>query len=153
MHVTTNGSVTPQDALDYAVSVILNQFEVLVKKEMQIPFESKLGSSFSGASDKFSPKLSIDDSWKIPKLKEHFSLDLFMKSIDILGLPARAHNCLISAGIDRIIDLVNMPKDDVINLKNFGKKSYDDLVQVMKELGLSFEMNINEKQILKYLEK
>ncbi len=153
MHIATNGSITPQDAVDYAVSVILNQFENLVKKETQVTFESKLGGAFGGSPEKFSAKVPVDDSWKIPKLKEHFSLDLFMKSIDILGLPARAHNCLISAGIDRIIDLVNMPKDDVISLKNFGKKSYDDLVQVMKELGLSFEMNINEKQILKYLEK
>lgn len=152
MHITTNGSMLPQDAMDYAVSVILNQFESLVKKDIQVAFENKLNNT-SSSIDKPIIKSVVDESWKIPKLKEHFSLDLFMKSIDILGLPARAHNCLISAGIDRIIDLVNMPKEDVINLKNFGKKSYDDLVQVMKELGLSFEMNINEKQILKYLEK
>ncbi len=150
MHIATNGSITPQAAMDYAVSITINQFESLTKKEALINFDNKLSTIYS--SEKNQVK-SLEDSWKIPKLKENFSPELFLKSIDILGLPARAHNCLISAGVERIIDLVNMTEQDIWMLKNFGKKSYDDLAQVMKELGLSFEMNINEKQILKYMEK
>lgn len=151
MHVATNGSITPQEAVDYAISVIINQFESLVKKETVLNFESKLHVMYNNAEKPIVKNL--EDVWKMPKLKDNFSPDLFFKSIDMLGLPARAHNCLISAGIDRIIDLVNMTEQDILMLKNFGKKSYDDLVQIMKELGLSFEMNIDEKQILKYLEK
>jgi DNA-directed RNA polymerase subunit alpha len=149
MHIATNGSMSPQIAIDYAISIIVNQFEGLTQKEALISFENKL--SLLNNTDKNIAK--NEDIWKIPKLKENFSPELFLKSIDILGLPARAHNCLISAGVERIIDLVNMTEQDIWMLKNFGKKSYDDLVQVMKELGLSFEMNINEKQILKYMEK
>jgi DNA-directed RNA polymerase subunit alpha len=150
MHIATNGSITPQAAMDYAVSITMNQFESLTTKESLINFDNKLSVIYS--TEKSVTK-NLEESWKIPKLKENFAPELFLKSIDILGLPARAHNCLISAGVERIIDLVNMTEQDIWMLKNFGKKSYDDLAQVMKELGLSFEMNINEKQILKYMEK
>jgi DNA-directed RNA polymerase subunit alpha len=150
MHIATNGSITPQAAMDYAVSVTINQFNSLMSKESLITFDNKLSTIYN--SEKSVTK-NLEENWKIPKLKDNFAPELFLKSIDILGLPARAHNCLISAGVERIIDLVNMTEQDIWMLKNFGKKSYDDLAQVMKELGLSFEMNINEKQILKYMEK
>ena len=75
--------------------------------------------------------------------------ELFLKSIEILGLPARAHNCLISSGVQRIIDLVNMSEQEVVTIKNFGKKSYDDLLQIMKDFGLTFGMNIDEKKLSK----
>ena len=150
MHIATNGSMNPQEAMDYAISITMNQFESLTKKESIINFENKLSVIYN--TEKNVAK-NLEEAWKIPKLKDNFSPELLLKSIDILGLPARAHNCLISAGVERIIDLVNMTEQDIWMLKNFGKKSYDDLVQVMKELGLSFDMNINEKQILKYMEK
>lgn len=150
MHIATNGSITPEAAMDYAISITMNQFESLTKKESLITFENKLSVIYN--AEKNVPK-NLEENWKISKLKDNFSPELFLKSIDILGLPARAHNCLISAGVERIIDLVNMTEQDIWMLKNFGKKSYDDLAQVMKELGLSFDMNINEKQILKYMEK
>lgn len=150
MHIATNGSITPDTAMNYAISVIMNQFEKLNNSQELLSFEDKVVVSQN--NEKNSVK-SSEDVLKIPKLKDNFSPELFLKSIDILGLPARAHNCLIGAGIERIIDLVNMSEQDIWMLKNFGKKSYDDLVQVMKELGLSFEMGISEKQILKYMEK
>jgi DNA-directed RNA polymerase subunit alpha len=150
MHIATNGSINPEAAVDYAISIIVNQFESLTKKEALINFENKLALIYNAEKN---VTKTLEETWKLPKLKDNFSPELFLKSIDILGLPARAHNCLISAGVERIIDLVNMTEQDIWMLKNFGKKSYDDLVQVMKELGLSFEMNINEKQILKYMEK
>jgi DNA-directed RNA polymerase subunit alpha len=151
LKITTNGAISPKDVFDYAVSVILNQFQGLLGQTETITFNDKL---LSGAAiDKnVGQEQEAKDKFVFPSLKENFSPDFFLKSIDILGLPARAHNCLISAQITRIIDLVNMSEQDILKLKNFGKKSYDDLIQVMKELGLSFEMNINEKQVLKYLE-
>jgi DNA-directed RNA polymerase subunit alpha len=154
LKITTNGAITPIEAFEYTISVIINQFKGLIEFSSIVSFESKLVPQ-KNILEKNSAgnALLVEDPWKMPALKENFSPDLFLKSIDILGLPARAHNCLVSAGIEKIIDLVNMTEQDIWMLKNFGKKSYDDLVQIMKELGLSFEMNINEKQIIKYMEK
>lgn len=151
LHITTNGSITPNAAIDYSISVLMHQFEKLINSQDFLNFSDK-SISITGNIEKINSKHN-EDALRIPKLKDNFSPELFLKSIDVLGLPARAHNCLTSAGIERIIDLVNMAEQDIWMLKNFGKKSYDDLVQVMKELGLSFEMGINEKQILKYMEK
>lgn len=154
LKITTDGSISPMKAFEYTISVIINQFKGLIDYNSVVSFESKLVPQKATVEKSASGIISInEDPWKMPILKENFSPDLFLKSIDILGLPARAHNCLVSAGVEKIIDLVNMTEQDIWMLKNFGKKSYDDLVQIMKELDLSFEMNIDEKQILKYMEK
>ena len=59
----------------------------------------------------------------------------------------RAHNCLINAGINRVIDLVNVPEDDALKIKNFGRKSLNEVKESMKAFGLSFGMNINEEDV------
>ncbi len=64
----------------------------------------------------------------------------------------RAHNCLINAGIKRIIDLVNLSEDEGLKIKNFGRKSLNEVKDGMKSFGLSFGMNIKESDIKKLLE-
>ncbi len=63
----------------------------------------------------------------------------------------RAHNCLINAGIKRVIDLVNASEDDILKIKNFGRKSLNEVKDSMKAFGLSFNMNINEEDIKRVL--
>ncbi len=58
-----------------------------------------------------------------------------MKPIDELELSVRAHNCLINAGIKRIIDLVNYSDDDALKIKNFGRKSLNEVKDALKHLG------------------
>jgi DNA-directed RNA polymerase alpha subunit len=71
---------------------------------------------------------------------------------DELELSVRAHNCLINAGIKRVIDLVNMAEEEVLKIKNFGKKSLNEVKESMKVFGLSFGMHINEEDVKKVLE-
>jgi DNA-directed RNA polymerase subunit alpha len=150
--ITTDGTITPKEAFDYSVSVALNQFKSFISNENEeIIFSNKNKEIINTSSVKKSSieKLERD----LSMLSEDFSPELLLKSIDILGLPARAHNCLFSIGIQRIIDLVNMSEDEVMNIKNFGKKSYEDLLQIMKDFGLRFSMNIDEKQLISHMEK
>ncbi len=151
LSITTDGTESPVEVLTYAVSVIRNQCaSFLYNEEVAFPLhsaqaalvrESSLKSTSHGAAMTEAPLMQNDNLSHIPA-------DLFLKPIDVLGLPARAHNCLASSGVHRVIDLVNMTEHQVVNIKNFGKKSYDDLVQIMKEFGLSFDMHINEKKLL-----
>ena len=60
---------------------------------------------------------------------------------------------LINAGIKRIIDLVNLSEDEGLKIKNFGRKSLNEVKESMKSFGLSFGMNINEEDIKKLLEQ
>ena len=149
MHIKTDGSITPVESLDYVLSVIMHQFQSLYNNKDLFYFQNK---SYVAAPEK-NISMSNEEFFNIPKLKDNFSLEIFLKTIDFLALPPRAHNCLMGAGIHYIIDLVNKKADEILMLKNFGKKSYEDLIQIMDEFGLSFDMEINEKQLLKYMEK
>lgn len=151
--ITTDGTITPRDAYEYAVSVALNQFQSFLNKE-EIKFPEKVNDkNFTLNKSKSNENRYENKINMLTMLSEIISLDILLKSIDILGLPARAHNCLLSYGIQRVLDLVNMTENDVMNIKNFGKKSYEDLLQIMKDFGLKFDMDIEEKMVLEVLGK
>ena len=58
---------------------------------------------------------------------------------------------MINADIKRVIDLVNIAEDNALKIKNFGRKSLNEVKDRMKALGLSFGMNINEEDIKRIL--
>jgi len=144
VEISTNGAETPVDVLNYAVSVLRTQFEnFLVDKE--IPF-----NDISTGSEEISTVASedTDDS----SLQE-ISIESLFKSIDELELSARAHNCLANANITRVLDLVNLSEDESLRIKNFGKKSLDEVKEVLKSMNLRFGMHIKEEVALKALKR
>ena len=62
--------------------------------------------------------------------------------MDIIELSVRASNCLKAAKIKTITELVSKSEEELLNFKNFGKKSLDEIVDRLKELGLSLNMEI-----------
>jgi DNA-directed RNA polymerase subunit alpha len=78
-------------------------------------------------------------------------VELLLKPIDELELSVRAHNCLINAGIKRILDLVNTSEEEGLKIKNFGRKSLNEVKDSMRAFGLSFGMNIKESDVKKVL--
>ncbi len=144
VEISTNGAETPVDVLNYAVSVLRTQFEnFLVDKE--IPF-----NDISTGTEEISTVQSedTDDS----SLQE-ISIESLFKSIDELELSARAHNCLANANITRVLDLVNLSEDESLRIKNFGKKSLDEVKEVLKSMNLRFGMHIKEEVALKALKR
>lgn len=143
MAVTTDGSESPAEVVHYSVSVLRTQFEhFLVTAE--IPFNQLS----PGVEDQ---PLEEDSMVEESALKG-VPLELLLKPIDELELSVRAHNCLISSGIKRVIDLVNLSEDEGLKIKNFGRKSLNEVKDAMKSFGLSFGMNIKESSIKKLLE-
>lgn len=141
--ITTDGSETPVDALHYAVSVLRTQLEHFLDLA-EIPFNE---ISFADVEEKQEQKVEVEDS-----LLKGIPVDLLLKPIDDLELSVRAHNCLINAGIKKIIDLVNLTEDDGLKIKNFGRKSLNEVKDSMKSFGLSFGMNIKESDVKKIVE-
>ena len=78
-------------------------------------------------------------------------VDLFLKPIDELEFSVRAHNCLVGAGIKRVIDLVNLTEDDVLKIKNFGRKSLREVKEILLAFGLHLGMNVKELDLKKAL--
>ena len=143
MTIATDGSETPVDVLHYSVSVLRTQLEHFLA-EVEIPFND---ISEKPAVEQEERAVTLDDS-----ALKGVPIELLLRPIDELELSVRAHNCLINAGIKRIIDLVNLSEDDGLKIKNFGRKSLNEVKEAMKSFGLSFGMNIKESDIKKLLE-
>ena len=142
--IQTDGTGTPADVLHYAVSVLRTQMEHFLL-DPEIPFNEISA-------------LPVEEKREV-LVEEHevglkgVPVDLLLKPIDVLEFSVRAHNCLINAGIKRIIDLVNLSEDEVLKIKNFGRKSYEEVKEGMKTFGLSFGMDIKESDLKKLQEK
>lgn len=146
--VVTDGSESPADVVHYAVSVMRTQLEnFLVSPE--IPFnDMKPAPVITAIAEETAEEVALVESED--RLKG--ISDLLLKPIDVLEFSVRAHNCLVAAGIRRILDLVNMPEEDVLKIKNFGQKSFDEVKAGLAAFNLSFGMNIKEEDVKKLLE-
>lgn len=142
LRITTDGSENPLDVLHYAVSVLRTQLEHFLASA-EIPF-----NEISALPEQEEKVLPVDQE----KLGlKGIPVELLIKPIEELELSVRAHNCLINAGIKRVLDLVNMPEDEALKIKNFGRKSLNEVKESMKSFGLSFGMNIKEEDVKKVL--
>lgn len=133
----TNGAEEPAAALHYAVSVLRTQLEHFLGAA-EIPF-----NQFSEGTTVYTPTAGREAQGAAP------SAELLLKPIDALEFSVRANNCLVNAGIKRIIDLVNLSEEEVLKIKNFGRKSFEEVREGMKAFGLSFGMNIVEENLKK----
>ena len=120
LEVWTDGSVTPEDAVAYSAKIIKDQISVFINFDEQISDDSGLGSNDSG----------------------EFNENLF-KSIDDLELSVRATNCLRSANIALVGELVHRSENEMLKTKNFGKKSLDEIKNVLLDMGLDFGMKVD----------
>ncbi|MBS1986938.1 DNA-directed RNA polymerase subunit alpha [Candidatus Dependentiae bacterium] len=142
LRVHTDGSENPVDVVHYAVSVLRSQLEhFLISTE--IPFNEISAVPVHESV----PESSSTERASLASIP----VDFLLKPIDELELSVRAHNCLINAGIKRVIDLVNLSEDEGLKIKNFGRKSLTEVKESMKAFGLSFGMNIKEKDLQKML--
>lgn len=140
LKVTTDGSENPVDVIHYSVSVLRTQLEHFLNTS-EIPF-NEISSMPDEQEKEMPPELDKLGLKGIP-------VDLLMKPIEELELSVRAHNCLINAGVKRILDLVNLQEDDALRIKNFGRKSLNEVKASMKAFGLGFDMGIKEEDLKK----
>lgn len=133
--IQTDGTESPVEVLNYAVSVMRTQLEHFLV-DMEIPFNQISGSVVE--------PVEVVQEATADTQEENTLEDILLKPIDILEVSVRAHNCLMNAGIKRVIDLVNMPEEKVLEIKNFGRKSFDEVKEVLRSHGLTFGMNIKE---------
>ncbi|MDR2488653.1 MAG: DNA-directed RNA polymerase subunit alpha [Desulfovibrio sp.] len=120
LEVWTDGSVTPEDALAYSAKILKDQLTVFINFDERTSGESQ-GSS-SGVND--------------------INENLF-KSIDELELSVRATNCLKSANIALVGEIVQRQENEMLKTKNFGKKSLDEIRRVLAEMHLDFGMRVD----------
>ena len=115
MEVWTNGSMKPEEAVALASRIIIEHFEILTKLD-EIADETGL------------MKQNVDDS----KTK---ALEM---SIDELEFSVRAYNCIKRANINTLQDLTEKSENEMMKIRNLGKKSLKEVIDKVKEMGFSF---------------
>ena len=87
------------------------------------------------------PQLGDEPDVAFPTSQLEEKLD---KSIEELELSVRAFNCLEAAGIKTIRDLVQKTESEMLKYRNFGRKSLTEIKNILKEMGLGFNMKLDE---------
>ena len=124
LEVWTNGAITPQDAVAMAAKILKDQMTIFIN------FEE--GS---------------DDVVDFPSTEDERVLDQLNRSVDELELSVRSYNCLKNANIKTIYDLVTKTEPEMLKTKNFGRKSLNEIKDILAEMGLSLGMNVEARKL------
>ena len=130
IEVTTDGSITPKDALKEAASILIQHFLLFSDEKISIKTDSK------------TPTEEFDEATL------HIRQLLKTKLLD-LDLSVRALNCLKSADVETLGDLVAFNKQDLLKFRNFGRKSLTELENLVKSKNLEFGMNVSKYKLEK----
>lgn len=118
LEVWTNGGVTPEDAISYSARVLIRELTLF----------ANLGG------EEFAPVVSADSSAEVGSS----ALDT---NIEDLDLSVRSYNCLKRAGINTVENLVSMTEEEMLKVRNLGKKSFDEVIEKLEGMGLSLKNN------------
>ena len=115
LEVWTNGSISPEEALALAARILIEHFEIL--------------TSLNAVADETGLMISKSED---PSVK------ILETSIDDLDFSVRAYNCLKRANILTLKDLVDKSENEMMKIRNLGKKSLKEVMDKVKDMGLNF---------------
>ncbi len=124
MEITTDGSISPEDALSYASKILKDHLQMFIHMDEEIPIAEE--------------KVEDEETVRIRQLLK--------TRVDELELSVRSSNCLRAANIQTLADLVSKSESDMLKYRNFGRKSLNELNGILEEQGLSFGMDISKYQ-------
>ena len=126
VEVWTDGSVSPQSAVAEAARILEDHFTLL----MNFP-EPETEEVTTGETE--APRTELNDN--------------LFRNVDELELSVRASNCLKTANIRTIADLVQKSESELLKTKNFGKKSLNEIKTILGEMGLSLGMRLDPEEL------
>jgi DNA-directed RNA polymerase subunit alpha len=121
LEVWTNGSITPADSIGLAAKLLKDHMSIFINFEEVIEAAS-----------------SSDD--RKPEIKN----ENLNRSVEELELSVRSYNCLKNANIQTIGELVQKTEAEMLKTKNFGRKSLNEIKEILASMGLSLGMKIDE---------
>jgi DNA-directed RNA polymerase subunit alpha len=122
LDVWTNGCINPQDAIGYAAKLIKDHMAIFINFEEQPePKEERVDKTVEVVNENLS------------------------RSVEELELSVRSYNCLKNANIKTIGELVQKTESEMLKTKNFGRKSLNEIKEILASMGLSLGMSLDEK--------
>jgi DNA-directed RNA polymerase subunit alpha len=127
LEVWTDGSVAPAVAVGEASRILQDHFNLLTDFPETVPEEQE------ARHDETHPRTELNDN--------------LFRNVDELELSVRASNCLKTANIRTIADLVQKTEAELLKTKNFGKKSLNEIKTILGEMGLSLGMRLDAEEL------
>jgi len=124
LEVWTNGSMLPQDAVAQAAKLLKDHMAIFINFE-EAP----------------------EDDLDFPTSEDERLVEQLTRSVDELELSVRSYNCLKNANIKTLGDLVTKTESEMLKTKNFGRKSLNEIKDILAEMGLSLGMELEAKKI------
>jgi DNA-directed RNA polymerase subunit alpha len=121
LEVWTNGTVTPEDAVSFAAKILKDHLLLFMAFDEE-PVEEV-------------EEILDDDQLRL--------MDLLNHNVEELELSVRSSNCLRDAGIRTLGDLVRKTEAEMLKYRNFGRKSLQELVDILSDMGLAFGMDVD----------
>jgi DNA-directed RNA polymerase subunit alpha len=121
LEVWTNGAITPQDAIGLAAKLVKDHMSIFINFEEPPEVSEEQSESFSD-----------------PRM-EHLG-----RSVEELELSVRSYNCLKNANIQTIRELVQKTENEMLRTKNFGRKSLNEIKEILTKMGLALGMKFDE---------
>lgn len=133
LEIWTDGSLNPAEALIQSSKLLRESLNIFIpEEEAAAPAEGSFAEGEAGASGEGLAAVAVDS-----KLKE-----ILLQPIEMIELSSRASNCLKVARIKTIGELVAKRDEELLGVKNFGKKSLDEIKDRLKDMGLSLGMQV-----------
>jgi DNA-directed RNA polymerase subunit alpha len=129
LEMWTNGSVAPEAAVGEASRILQDQFNLLTDFPV------------TAAAEAEHPETGVEPAARV-ELNEHL-----FRNVDELELSVRASNCLKTANIRTIADLVQKTESELLKTKNFGKKSLNEIKTILGEMGLSLGIRLDPEEL------
>ena len=121
LEVWTNGAIKPDDAIAHSAKILKDHLQIFINFEEEVEVKGP----------------QVDEK----KLKTVTNLK---RSVEELELSVRSYNCLKNENIKTIADLVQKTDQEMLKTRNFGRKSLNEIKEILAEMGLSLGMNLDE---------
>ncbi len=128
MEITTDGSIHPKQALKEAAKILIQHFMLFTDEKITLDVET--------------PADAIEFDKEAMQVRK-----LLKTPLSDLDLSVRALNCLKSAELETLGDLVKVPKSELMKFRNFGKKSLGELEDKLEGLNLTFGMDVSKYKL------
>ena len=122
IEVWTNGAISPQDAIGQAAKLVKDHMSIFIN------FEE-------------TPEVTEEPAERVMNQMN----EVLNRSVDEMELSVRSYNCLKNANIGAIGDLVQKTEAEMLRTKNFGRKSLNEIKEILSGMGLGFGMKIDSQ--------
>ena len=124
MELWTNGGITPEDAVAHAAKIVKDHMQIFI--------------NFDEEPEPVMPQ--VDE-------KKQKMLGNMAKCVEELELSVRSYNCLKNANIQTIAELVTKTDGEMLKTRNFGRKSLNEIKEILEEMGLHLGMKVEEEDL------